>query len=700
MKKIGVLAICLMFFVLSMGFASALLTISEPEEIYNFGDKIYVNVEGIRGSESGNLNIDLECGGNVVNLMKISARRFSPEGGQSDSFDKILTKEDLEVESLISLIGTCQVSVNIGTEHAVTKDFEITNEIIIDANVDKDGYNPGESITLTVGASKANGDLVEGIVEASGASEFSEDISAGVATESFSMPGDSAAGDYILNIFVHDVTEDMEIFNEGQVEVVFKINQIASDVKTSLSALEITPEEQLTVSADVYDQSGDAMGGEVSVLLISPNGDETIKTVESGEFISFDFRLNASVGKWKIRSSFGDVTKETEFEMLGLQKVEFEFQGSILIVKNIGNTRYNKTIDVDIGDTTESITLNMGVGAKKMFNLNAPEGEYDVGADDGETKEVSTVALTGKAVSIKDLENVGIFKGYSIVWVFLIVIVLGVGVVVFFKRKKKPIKFGVGNKIKKVKEVPNKIRGKIEEKMPKKYASKVANTLQLTNKSPKAQNLDGEEENHGMIDMTSAKVGKAESSLVLKGDKSPSAVVSLYIKNYDSLGKDGRQRLAKIVAGVKNKKGLVDWKGEHIFIVFSPLATKTFKNDILAARTGFEIFEKITSQNKKFKDKIEFNIGVNSGDLVASKEKGRLKYTSIGNTIALAKRIADSSSGKLLVSDAVHKKLMRVLKGENVGEIAKSKVWEVSRMVDTEANADKLKELLKRMEKS
>ena len=203
-----------------------------------------------------------------------------------------------------------------------------------------------------------------------------------------------------------------------------------------------------------------------------------------------------------------------------------------------------------------------------------------------------------------------------------------------------------------------------------------------------------------MIDLTAPKIGRAESSLVLKGEKSQSAVICLSIKNYDSLNSNSRKELAHIVSNIKNKKGLVDWKGEHIFIVFSPVVTKTFKNEILAAKAGFDILKSLQEHNKKFSDRIEFNIGINAGDLVASRENRKLKYTSIGNTIALAKKISDSDEGKLLVSDRIRKRLMRDLQAEKVGAVGTTGIYEVSQIKDRTANEAKLKDILKRMEKS
>ena len=84
---------------------------------------------------------------------------------------------------------------------------------------------------------------------------------------------------------------------------------------------------------------------------------------------------------------------------------------------------------------------------------------------------------------------------------------------------------------------------------------------------------------------------------------------------------------------------------------------------------------------------------------MASKKKGKLQYTSIGSTIALAKKIADSGSGKLLISNSVRKKLLKDLKSEKAEAVGKTDVYEVSKIIDRSSNQEKLTELLKRMER-
>jgi hypothetical protein len=242
------------------------------------------------------------------------------------------------------------------------------------------------------------------------------------------------------------------------------------------------------------------------------------------------------------------------------------------------------------------------------------------------------------------------------------------------------------------------MKGHVESKVPENIRTRMDDSLNFTKKSPKVQGLDhgDSHEDKSMIDLTKKDIGSAESALVLKGEKNMSAVVAISIKNYEELGDAGKKALHAAVDGVRKMKGLVDWRGDYVFVVFSPVVTKTYKNEALAARAGMAILDELNSYNKKFKDKIEFGLGVHVGELIASKKKGKLKYTSIGNTVSLAKRISDSGSDKLLISDPVRKKLLRDLKVKKGKEISGNQIYEVNEIKDRKADEARLKELLKR----
>lgn len=697
MKKLGCFVGLLI--VLVSSFVVAGISLSEPLRVYNLGDRLYISADGIVGADNGNLNFDLVCGNRTTNLVKISARSFSPEEKQSYSVPyKILTLEDLEIANLSEIIGSCQVVASLGANVISTKVFTISDDVAVSVFLNKAAYDPGEGITVKIEAIKANGQLLNGFVEGSNITSFSKSIVNGAVSEVFSTPETIEAGNYYLGVRAYDVGKS-GILNEGSAGVVFSINQVVSSLVMSLGDVVATPGESFNVGVEVYDQSGIEMSGAVDVKLVSPDVKESGIIIRAGDFGEFNFDSNATVGIWRVIGSFGGFVEEREFEMMGVQKVEFNFEGSVLTIKNVGNVVYNRTVDVGVGNESRILDLNIGLGEVRKFNLKAPSGEYDVLINDGVSSTNHRVLLTGKAISIDDLKDVGIFRGYSIVWIFLIIVVGGVGFILFRRYRKTRTVDGRVGIFKRLFGRIGAMRGRVEAKVPTKIRTRMDGTLNFTRKSPSVQGLDHNgysHEDNTMVDLTRGSMGSAESALVLKGEKNMSAVVAVSVKDYGVLSDVAKKALHEAIEGVRKMKGLVDWRGDYIFVVFSPIATKTYKNEILATRAGMEILNELNVYNKKFRDKIKFGVGVHVGELVASKDKGKLKYTSIGNTISLAKRIADSEGGKLLISDEIRKKLLRELKVLKGKEISGNQIYEVSEIKDRTADAVRLKELLKR----
>jgi len=698
MKKLGYISA--LMFILMCSFVFAEISISEPKDIYNLGDTLYIDVNGIVGADTGNLNIDLTCEDNTTNLIKLKARDFSLDEEQSYFTDVILDKNDLEIGNLGEIIGDCQIFLSLGSNVASTKTFKISDNIIVSAFLDKPSYNPGEPITVDVDATKANGNLLNGFIEGSNASSFSKVIKNGFATEIFSMPETIEAGIYHLKVRAYDIGGS-GVMNEGSVDLSFSINQVASSIVTSMSDVAINPNEELSIGVDVFDQSGIEMTGTALIKITSPNGELIEANVQSGEFVDVNFVSNSSAGIWRILSSFNNLNEEREFEILENQKVDFDFEDSVLIITNTGNVLYNKSIDVQIGDEITELNLNIKVGESRKFSLKAPNGEYDIFVNDGDNSISRNILLTGRVISVNDSNGMGIFNNYSIIWIILIIVIGAVGTILFIKYRKTKT---LGKK----KFIKKTVRN-IEKKIPKKLRSRIGNSLNYTNKSPSVQSLDSKNYKHedkSMMDFTKNKNEGAESTLVLNGEKYVSAVASLNVKNYNTLSETANGALKDIINKASRNsadskyhkgKGLVDWKDDHIFVVFSPIITKTYSNEILAAKFGMEVLTNLNAYNKKFKDKIEFNLGLHVGELIASKVGEKLKYTSIGNTISLAKRISDSDSSKLMISEMVRKKLLRdltVSKGANIGG---NQTYEVSGIKDRSANAAKLNDLLKRM---
>lgn len=699
--------VSLIFFVVLIGFASAAITLNAPAEVYNLGDRLYVSASGIVGADSGNLNIDLICGNQTINLVKISARSFDADDEQTYSIPyKILNKEDLEISDVSKIIGSCRVFANLNGQSAFTEVFTISDDVTVFAELDNTGYDPSENIQLTIKANRADGQPFSGFFQISNATEISGVIEDGVNTQIFTLPSNTKAGVYELKITAYD--NDLNgILNSGENSIKFIINQVPTSIVSSISEVEVTPETELTFGADVLDQTGDKIKGSVSLEVIPSKGNVSNLEFDSGEFTDFLFSADASPGVWKAIFSFGDLKSEKEFTMLEFQKAEFEILDSILTIKNVGNAPYTKLVEIKIGDAIQTLNeLKIGVGESKQFRLRAPDGEYEIIVSDGENSINTLSLLTGRAVSIKDLENVGIFTGYSVIWIFLI-LVLGATGLVLFLRHRSTRTIGVKNQnsgfFGKIKNFFGNLFHRSKNVVAStKYGSGVSNSLLFTNKSPAVQSLDSTQhrsEDESMVDLTNMGTSDAEYAQVLSGQKHRSAVISVSIRNAEDLSDHAKEELSKIINKSKISKGVVDWKGSHIFVIFSPVVTRTYGNEMLASRAALKMYEDFNEYNRKFKDKIDFNLGVHAGELVSSKENNRLKYTGIGNTIALAKRMADSDNGKMIVSEEIRKKMLRDMRAIKSHEINKHQTYSVTGIRNKDADKARLKDLLDRMEK-
>jgi class 3 adenylate cyclase len=697
MKRLVLLLGCLMI----CSGVLADISISEPLDIYNLGDKLYIDLDGLRGAENGNLDINLNCGNSSINLVRIPARAFSTGEDQSYSIPyKILGLEDLGILDLKSIVGTCQIIASLSGNAVSSKTFEVSDDIVVTASLDKLEYNPGENVAVKIEAVKSNGVLVNGFVEGSNVSSFNRVIEDGVAEEVFSVSETAEAGAYHLGVRVYDVGFG-GVLNEGEQVVSYVVNQVAASLVLSLSDLAAVPGGNFSIGAEIFDQSGVEMNGNVFVEIISPEGEEIESVISAGEFVFVEFMSNSSVGTWKIVSQFDNLGVEREFEMLPLQKVEFDFEDSVLVVRNVGNVLYNKSIGVLIGEETMNLDLKIDVGEVRKFSLKAPVGNYEVVVGDGEHEVSRQVLLTGNAISVSDFGNGAIFKDYSIVWVFLIVVLGGIGGILLMRYRGTKTLGGNVSLLQKAKGMGKtgaELKKKVGEKVPAKVMSHMDDSLNFTKKSPEIHGLDSKDHNgedKTMVDFTRKGAMSAEAALVLKGEKHVSGIVAMNIKNFEELSDVARDGLKRVVEGSKGK-GLVDYRGDYIFVIFSPLVTRTYRNEKLSVQCGMGILESLKSYNKKFKDKIEFGIGVHAGDLIASKTSRGFKYTGIGNTISFAKRMSDVDSGKVVVSEVVRNKLIRDLKVSKGKEIGEKKTFVVLEVRDDVRDREKLKQLMAR----
>lgn len=200
-------------------------------------------------------------------------------------------------------------------------------------------------------------------------------------------------------------------------------------------------EESLEFKVSVYEE-GNLIDDEINVAVEDSEKKEKIeRVVSSDELVKISLGDSPTPGYWKITAEYEGKRVSELFFVNENEKVRFELNNNILTVTNIGNTNYNKKVQIVIGDSLGYKEVELNVGESRDLRLIAPDGSYKVRITDGETTLIrSGVSLTGRSIGILDErmsdkspltsgqggEKEGSFFDYSssnpFVYVFLIVI--------------------------------------------------------------------------------------------------------------------------------------------------------------------------------------------------------------------------------------------------------------------------------------
>ena len=113
----------------------------------------------------------------------------------------------------------------------------------------------------------------------------------------------------------------------------------------------------------------------------------------------------ASYGQGTITAKYKDAEAKGFFIIEIKESAKFELEGETLTITNIGNTKYTKTVQIIIGETTGIKEPKLDVGKKVSYKLIAPEGVYSIKVTDGKTiltQDEVKLTGTGKVIGALD----------------------------------------------------------------------------------------------------------------------------------------------------------------------------------------------------------------------------------------------------------------------------------------------------------
>jgi len=664
MMKRGMIVLLLVLVVLPL--ASAEIFLNQPASLYNLGDVLQINATLKPVDDTTDFfTMNLLCSDTIIlepsetntgNSTNSSSNETSPVEiiGSSSNVEifrtpVILDKDDeksFDIEILLKepflngLYGACQIVAAYGPEKVVSQGFQISKGVDVSLEIEGVVFDPGNSVSVSGSAVKKNkvplNGFVEVIVSGINLSVFGE-VSEGEFSFEFIIPENTPSGNYNIIAKAYEKDKSGEIINEGSSAEVIEVTQIVEGIRIALSSQLVDPEGELSYTILLSDQADMVAIDDVSIRIYGPT-DEIFEEslVKSEETNVFPIGSNYTPGDWSIEASYQDLKARKTINVNRLERASFEIVNNSLIVTNTGNIPYIRPIEVSIGGTSKIVDIELGVGESEELKLEAPDGNYNVEVNDGDVvSDLGTAFLTGRAIGVGS--NGGILGG-SYLWIWAIIILVLLVAVLY-------------------------------------YARRAAKRKSFTGKGPYKE---------------------GSSSVIERGEKQSCSIIALKLNNLKQMGSNFSEAIDTALTEAKYQKAKIYTNGDYRLIVLCPRITGNKENSFEAVKVAKDMKSVLDEYNTKRTPKIDFGIGVNTGDMIVESKEGKFKFASVGNTLIIAKRAAEHSKGEVMISEGTHGRVLGAVKSEKIRSIG---LWKVKRITDRAKHSNFIDNFVERQKK-
>ncbi|MFH1209960.1 MAG: hypothetical protein V1663_04190 [archaeon] len=350
---------------------------------------------------------------------------------------------DIKINNL--MIGNCYVQLSLEDssgnmiEWKDSKGFEVTDQLLVVIGIDKNTFLPGERVNVD--------GTVKYVIEENvnnfqydlmfDNNEFNNiDSSNGEFGYMFDLSETIKTGEHTIKVTAYD-----DYGNKGESNVNLFVNAVPSQLKNSVNDLEFLPSERLEVKALLYDQAGDMMDEYTTINIYNKNGQAFSKNVKTNELVVLDLDKQAVPGEWRIVTESRGLEIESKFNVLPVKDLEVFVYNNILIIKNIGNVKFEgsftaylddfsftRMLKLDVNDFEETELKGKVKGGEYNLKVYANSKEYDLGTvtivDNRGFFEKTGDIITGNVVAVGINDFFSNYISYFIVIVILVVVFL------------------------------------------------------------------------------------------------------------------------------------------------------------------------------------------------------------------------------------------------------------------------------------
>ncbi|MGV8142138.1 MAG: hypothetical protein ACP5NS_00710 [Candidatus Pacearchaeota archaeon] len=671
-------------------FVSAGIFIEPLNPIYNSGDLLTTDTNVVTPvASSGHYTAELVC---PPNLTIPIFNQFIYLNPNTEKHFEIATQ--INSPALKNSIQSCFMRANYNGETVSSNSFRISKLVNLDTELAFDELKPGATVSIDGVAFKESELPFNGYVELFLPSlnlYKSGTIQNGKLNISALLPTNAKSGIHNATLIVHDSDSIGGQLNNGTQSYTLKVLQVLSTVEIVAENENIKPGEEFVFVVDARDQAGDPMAGQVSIVISDPSGLPFIKkVVKQGEEQRIAFSLNNTAGYWSVEATVSAITKRKLFYLAELPKIQTSLINDTLIVTNIGNAPYDGPLEITIGSQVEVKQLSLKVGETEKFTLHAPDGSYSISVLGEEEREsLGTTFLTGKAIQVTDLKDdfLNTISDPLIWWLAAILFVMIVILVQVKMRLQRspptPGSQSIGSwaAVRPVSEpTPIQTRTEIKPTESPRQSQSVSHSLSQRPSNSTQSAQFGRDQPRPQL---AAPPGANPFAQVHEGIREKAVVIA--VKAVGGTSPYVMQTLNNALSLAQETGAKIYVDGEFKVVLFSPKLTRSYDNETLAVNAARRMESLFLEHNRLYNERISFGIGISDGEIISEIEGGKFHFTSVGNVISSAKRIAQSAPMKLLLSDPIRKKVMSTIKTEQSGATG---YWEVTRVVDRSSGTD------------
>ncbi|MEM2956470.1 MAG: hypothetical protein QW041_02780 [Candidatus Pacearchaeota archaeon] len=435
--KILFIIVLLLISIQFMQFTAAKIILPEFNKVYSIGDSIDSSFEIIEEQEVvGMIKLEIDCGEKILFYTSPISLKTN-EVKKVEVFPYVLTKK-----------GECNIKATLDgqnnfSDSATSKTFLVSDELNISLKINKENFKPEDILKIKGEIRRANGEYVDGTALVKLNNEvYSIIVKKGYFEFENTLSKNFPSGKNNIEIEAKD-----NFGNSGNFIKSINVVSIPTSLEIIANNNEFFPGDVLETYAVLYDQGGKKINTSISLILYDSWGIDVIKKMinDSEEILKYEFDKKSPTGEWWIYA-YSEGIRTRRFIILKEQsKISAILSENMLTIVNLGNTLFKKPVEIlfqnEKTNWTEIKEMNLGIEIQKKFQLNAPEGLYNitVKTDDFE-KTFNDVYLTGNVIVVEDIDNRTTRIVRNVTAVVIIIAIISIILAVKINiRKKKPI---------------------------------------------------------------------------------------------------------------------------------------------------------------------------------------------------------------------------------------------------------------------